>query len=99
EEDLNDLRSQRIIDYQLKSFSNKEELIQAIYDERFKELAFEGHRFFDLKRENRNIERWEEDLISNAEKTVLTPADAQYNFPIPVDEMAVNDNMVQNPNY
>lgn len=32
---------------------NKESLLQAIYDEREKELAFEGHRWFDLRRTTR----------------------------------------------
>lgn len=97
--DLNDLRAARIAGYTDVSISGKEELIAAIYSERFKELAFEGHRFFDLKRRNLPVERLEEDLLNTAQQQVMTPNDAQYNFPIPADERAVNENMEQNPNY
>ncbi len=98
-DDLNTLRRMRIDGYTNRSFSEKKDLISAVYKERFKELAFEGQRFFDLKRRKLNIERLEEDLINNSQQQVLTPTDAQYNFPIPADERAVNENIEQNPNY
>lgn len=97
--DLNDLLSRRIQGYTAQSFSSKTDLVEAIYTERYKELAFEGHRFFDLKRRKRPIERWEEDLMDTAQKKTMTPSEAQYNFPIPADELAVNENIEQNPNY
>lgn len=97
--DLNDLRRARIYGYTDENFSDKQSLLNAIYNERFKELAFEGHRFFDLKRRNLPIERTPEDAINASGAVKLEPTAAQYDFPIPVDEMSVNKNMVQNPNY
>ena len=46
---LNKLRKNRIEGYTEQSY-NKEELIVQIRDERRKELCFEGHRWFDLRR-------------------------------------------------
>lgn len=97
--DLNALRGKRISGYTPESIGSKESLIQAVYTERFKELAFEGHRFFDLKRRNMNVERAEEDSENTSGALLLTPADAAYSFPIPADEISVNENMVQNPDY
>ncbi|HEY8387907.1 MAG TPA: RagB/SusD family nutrient uptake outer membrane protein, partial [Parasegetibacter sp.] len=48
--DLNLLRSQRISGYVNESFPTRETLLSAIINERYKELAFEGFRFNDLKR-------------------------------------------------
>ncbi|HMR18991.1 MAG TPA: RagB/SusD family nutrient uptake outer membrane protein, partial [Sphingobacterium sp.] len=97
--DLNDLRRARIYNYIDQSFSDKQNLVNAIYTERFKELAFEGHRFFDLKRRNLPIERKTEDAINTSGAVKLEPTAAQYCFPIPTAEMKVNKNMRQNPNY
>lgn len=46
---LNTLRAQRIDSYSDQTYSG-EELVQQIRDERRKELCFEGHRWFDLRR-------------------------------------------------
>lgn len=98
--DLNTLRSARIHNYSNIAFSDKQSLLNAIYTERFKELAFEGHRFFDLKRRNLPIERTTQDAVNTSGAVKLEPTAAQYNFPIPEDEIAINkDRMRQNPNY
>lgn len=97
--DLNDLRKARIYGYTDEIFSDKQTLLDAIYQERFKELAFEGHRFFDLKRRNLPIERITEDAINTSGAVKLVPTAAQYCFPIPADEISVNKNIDQNPNY
>lgn len=97
--DLNDLRSSRIYNYIDQSFLDKQSLLNAIYNERFKELAFEGHRFFDLKRRGLPIERTTQDAINTVGAIKLEPTAAQYCFPIPAEEMKVNKNMEQNPNY
>lgn len=46
---LNQLRENRIRDYQARTYSG-EELVRQIRLERRKELCFEGHRWFDLRR-------------------------------------------------
>ena len=46
---LNELRSMRIRNYSAQNYSG-EELVNQIRDERRKELCFEGHRWFDLRR-------------------------------------------------
>ncbi len=97
--DLNDLRNARIFNYTDQTFTDKQILLTAIMNERYKELAFEGHRFFDLKRRNLPIERIPEDAINASGAVKLEPTAAQYNFPISAREMSVNKNMIQNPNY
>lgn len=97
--DLNDLRTARINNYVHQNITSKQAVVEAIYLERFKELAFEGHRFYDLKRRNLPIERLPQDLTDVITINKLTNAEAQYCFPITVDEMSVNKNMIQNPFY
>ncbi|WP_211316492.1 RagB/SusD family nutrient uptake outer membrane protein [Niabella yanshanensis] len=97
--DLNDLRRARIYNYIDQNFTDKQSLLNAIYNERFKELAFEGHRFFDLKRRNLPVERTTQDAINTSGAVRLDPTAAQYCFPIAANEMSVNKNMIQNPNY
>ena len=97
--DLNALRSARIYNYPGQNYADKQSLINAIYAERFKELAFEGHRFFDLKRRNLPVERSTQDAVNATGAIKLEPTAAQYNFPLPAEEISVNKNMVQNPNY
>ncbi len=97
--DLNDLRAARIYNYIGQNFVDKQSLLNAIYNERYKELAFEGHRFFDLKRRVLPIERTTQDAINTVGAIKLEPTAAQYCFPIPAEEMKVNKNMEQNPNY
>lgn len=97
--DLNTLRAARITGYTAETFSSKENLISAIYTERFKELAFEGHRFFDLKRRNLPVERLAADAINTSGAVKLEPTAAQYALPIPSLELSVNKSLKQNPNY
>lgn len=97
--DLNALRSARITGYTAATFANKAALVDAIFAERFKELAFEGHRFFDLKRRNLPVQRLAADAVNASGAVTLNPTQAQYNFPIPALEISVNKNTVQNPNY
>lgn len=97
--DLNALRAARINGYSAAVFVDKNALIDAIYAERFKELAFEGHRFFDLRRRNLPVQRLAADAVNASGAVTLTPSQAQYAFPIPAIEISVNKNVVQNPNY
>lgn len=97
--DLNTLRNARINNYTNQTFANKQSALDAIYVERFKELAFEGHRFYDLKRRSLPIQRSAQDLTDIITKSELTNTEAQYCFPIPDVEMTVNKSMKQNPYY
>lgn len=97
--DLNALRAARIKNYSPVGFAGKDDLISAVYAERFKELAFEGHRFFDLKRRNLPVQRLPEDAANTSGAVQLLPAQAQYALPIPALEISVNKNTIQNPNY
>jgi len=97
--DLNALRAIRINGYTNQVFTTKADLISAIYTERFKELAFEGHRFFDLKRRSLPVDRLPADAVNTSGAVTLATTKAQYNYPLPAVEITVNKNAVQNPNY
>lgn len=97
--DLNALRAARINGYTNASFADKQTLIDAIMEERYKELAFEGHRFFDLKRRNLPVERLAADAVNASGAVTLPITQAQYSLPIPAAEISVNKNTVQNPKY
>lgn len=97
--DLNDLRKARIYNYTDQAFADKQTLLNAIYNERYKELAYEGHRFFDLKRRNLPVERSAQDAINASGAVKLLPTAAQYCFPLPANELLVNKNLRQNPYY
>ncbi|MES1250107.1 MAG: RagB/SusD family nutrient uptake outer membrane protein, partial [Chitinophaga rupis] len=96
---LNALRAARITGYVNQTFADKQTLIDAIMVERFKELAYEGHRHFDLRRQNLPISRNPEDAVNALGAVLLKPTDAQYVFPIPNTELRANKNMIQNPGY
>lgn len=96
--DLNLLRSMRIVGYSNQTFGSATELINAVTLERFKELAFEGFRFFDLKRMGLPMQRDASDVDSPNWQTL--PADnPRFALPIPQDEILANPNMVPNPGY
>ncbi|RDC55116.1 RagB/SusD family nutrient uptake outer membrane protein [Pedobacter chinensis] len=97
--DLNALRAARINAYVNATFADKATLIAAIMEERYKELAFEGHRFFDLKRRSLPVARLAADAVNASGAVTLLPTQAQYSFPIPASEISVNKNTVQNPGY
>jgi hypothetical protein len=96
--DLNAVRSGRISGYVDVTLPTKGDAITAILNERFKELAFEGFRFFDLKRRVLPIERLAVDVQSNAWQSL--PADNfRFALPIPQTEIFTNPNTQQNNNY
>ena len=97
--DLNTLRAARINAYTNATFADKATLITAILEERYKELAFEGHRFFDLRRRNLPVQRLAADAANASGAINLPVTQAQYALPIPALEISVNKNTIQNPNY
>ena len=92
--DLNALRAARITGYTNVSLSGAA-LINAIADERRKELAGEGHRFFDLKRTTKLISR----TTNCTNFCTLDPTAREWAFPIPQSEILANPNAAQNSGY
>jgi starch-binding outer membrane protein, SusD/RagB family len=98
ESDINALRTARITGYTPVTFASKQVAIDAIMLERYKELAYEGHRFWDLKRRGLPVDRLPADApTTNA--AILPAADYRFLLPIPDVEMKANSLMVQNPGY
>lgn len=76
----------------------------AIQQERRLELAFEGHRLFDLKRQQLDINRSNNGDYADgtginppADILTLTASDPLFQMPIPQEELNVNPNMQPNP--
>lgn len=97
---LNTLRKKRFASdsYQDVDISDANALIEFVHNERRRELCFEGHRWFDLR-------RWGMPEIKHcwysSENTMieytLTVGDPSYTVPIPVNAMELNNSLQQNP--
>ncbi len=87
---LDDIRTRAGLSPLNPTTLNTKELVrQAIYDERRLELAFEGHRWFDLVRTGTVDAEMGETINSN-----------YYVFPIPISEILASYNEIkQNPGY
>ena len=96
--DINILRAARIAGNVPVTFSTKEIAIVQILNERFKELCFEGFRFFDLKRKGLAVNRLASDVASPTWQN-LPAGNFRFALPIPQDEIFANPNATQNPNY
>ena len=68
-----------------------------VYTERAKELAWEGHLWFDLARTGRAMTR--KDVSGTQVPTRIEPKDYRWAMPIPDREFTVNKNLVQNDGY
>jgi len=66
---------------------------ETILTERYKELAFEGHRYFDLKRLGKTIERNIGDLATSSDLISLPFNHPLYQLPIPLKEIQSNPNL------
>jgi len=73
------------------------ELIEDIITERRKELAFEGHRLYDLKRLQRGFIR-NDCILTNGNCAVSYPTNL-YAWPIPQEERNANTSIQQNEGY
>ena len=98
ETDINSLRTARITGYINQTFASAAAAINAIMDERFKELPFEGHRFWDLKRSNLPVSRNLADAPS-ANSQVLPAGNFRFLLPLPLREIQANPLWVQNPGF
>jgi starch-binding outer membrane protein, SusD/RagB family len=92
--DLNTLRAARINGYTPVVLTGAA-LLSAIDMERRKELICEGHRFFDLKRTTRTVNR-----TDCSSFCTLAPTNRSWNWPIPQPEIDANPAILpQNPGY
>ena len=92
--DLNTLRAARINGYVPVVLAGVA-LQSAIEQERRKELVGEGHRFLDLKRTSKTVNR----LTNCASFCTLLPSAREWVFPIPQPEILANPAMEQSTNY
>lgn len=69
-----------------------------IYDERRRELCFEGNQLWDLSRTGRGLDRDEAETNIAGDIDIPFP-DYRWAMPIDAFEMDNNSNMVQNPGY
>ncbi|AXJ00218.1 SusD family protein [Cyclonatronum proteinivorum] len=90
--DLNLLRVNRGLDeVNLSGF----ELLEEILVERRRELAFEGHRWFDLKRLNEALEKPEASGVG-----IIAPSDFRWLSQVPITQVAASNGVIlQNPGY
>lgn len=90
--------------------TSQDDAINKILNERFVELAFEGHRWFDLKREGKSIEILSQQTYPvynpNTQTSTDTPMPYVNNIttkdlvlPVPQSELDSNPNLTQNPGY
>lgn len=73
---------------------NYQEFREAVWKEKRLETVNEGHRWFDLVRTGRLIEK-----INEAKGDKANPQEFNYLFPIPQRERDLNDNLTQNDQY
>jgi starch-binding outer membrane protein, SusD/RagB family len=97
--DLAALRSRRINLYTHTNIPAKNDVIDAILLERYKELCYEGNRYFDLRRRSLPIARDISDIGGLPTSQTLNPTEFRYILPIPNQEIQANPNCVQNPGY
>lgn len=97
--DLSALRTARITGYVHAALNDKGSLINAILLERYKELCYEGQRYFDLRRRSLPINRDIADAGGIAAIQNLNSGDSKYLLPIPQQERFANPNCEQNPGY
>jgi len=101
---LKELRDARLFDgftSALESFANVNDALTTILAERRVELAFEGHRYLDIRRlrDVLNIGISRNAIDCPTGQCTLPPDDFRFNLPIPLAELNANSNMVQNPGY
>ena len=94
--DLNTLRAARIQGF-VNGTETGQALIDAIALERRKELFMEGHRWFDLKRTTRTIDRGT--IASPTTQAQLANTRREWVWPIPQGERDANINIQQNNGY
>lgn len=99
ENDYDTVRIARQSDFTGISFTSATDAVAKILEERFREFAFEGHRFFDLKRTASALSRLATDCAPVPTACNLPATDYRFTLPIPQSEIFVNNNIIQNTGY
>ncbi|MDE5421096.1 RagB/SusD family nutrient uptake outer membrane protein [Ancylomarina sp. DW003] len=74
--------------------------LQDIYNERRRELCFEGNQVWDLSRTGRNLNRDENEIrITETDNIDIDFPNYRWAMPLPLNEVTVNKNLKQNPEY
>ena len=100
-EDLNKLRENRYdtrnVPYNKVNFTDADELLQFYKDERRRELCFEGHRWFDLRRYGMPELTHEYFVKADSkQQLILGKEDPRYVLPIPRLALERNPYLIQN---
>jgi len=90
--DLNQIRTNR----GLAANVDLTNLVEEILLERRRELAFEGHRWQDLKRKGWDIVKPD---ATGPSPTLIYGDNIQFLSPLPNGEVSLNENLEQNPGY
>lgn len=97
-DDLNAIRAARDV---AAGAETGDDLLDAILLLRRVELLGEGHRWFDIKRTTRVVERTECGVAngSSSNNCSAGATSRSWAFPIPFNDIRVNPNLTQNPGY
>lgn len=84
-------------DFEEVDFGSNAELVQFVREERRRELCYEGHRWFDLRRWGMPAitHTWHNDKSQSSTYTLLE-GDLLYTIPIPDEALQSNASLVQN---
>ena len=100
-QDLKTIREKRLKVYEEVQAVTKEDVIRRVREERRRELSFEFHRWFDLRRWDRpRIEHTFTPDIKQpdvVEKYVLEKDDPAYTLPLPRSVVEYDPTLVDNP--
>lgn len=80
------------------AFTSQTDALDNIFEERARELCYEGTRLEDIKRFDKTIVRSTEDKRPNYKVLTFTDVN-KYTLPIPQAEIFANPNIQQNPGY
>ena len=103
---LNDLRKKRIPGLRTSTFTNPEDLMSVLRDERLREFIGEGMRLTDLKRWGMGVKRGTPQQLdfcsvpgSNTTGLDKPAGNYRMTWPLPKNEVEVNKNAKQNTGY
>lgn len=83
----------------VKGVTSANEMLDVVLNERFKELAWEGKRWFDLVRTKKALTERRDRLSINEEERPVAEEEGELLWPISVTSLTQNPNLVQNEFY